>query len=68
MDPDRRIVARRGGLMEGKSSQKCEFQPTTVICGAYEEGRKTKSKVSRHNTSISRATFRSSGRNNLFKN
>jgi len=23
MDPDRRIVARRGGLMEGKSSQKC---------------------------------------------
>lgn len=54
--------------MEGKSSQKCEFQPTTNICGAYEEGRKVKGKLSRHNTSISRATFRSSGKNIFLKN
>lgn len=54
--------------MEGKTSQKCEFQPATNICGAYEEGRKAKGKISRHNTSISRGTVRNSTRMSYLKN
>lgn len=46
--PEKRVAIRRGGLLEGKLLQKCEFQPAVQICGAYEDGKKTKHKVSRN--------------------
>lgn len=45
--PEKRIAIRRGGRIETKAVNKCEFQPTSYICGAYEDGKKAKNRVSK---------------------
>lgn len=47
------MAIRRGGLIENKLVHKCEFQPPNQICGAYEDGKKTKFKNSFRSSKIS---------------